>query len=145
VATGRRGTSGRGAWWSSTAPIAGRWVRRVEMLPTGVGGDHAIAKLWNRRGISASSDEDQSRYLHPHPYAPRALCPAAIDHPRLRVPDGRRCALGARTINATQVDNLEGGAAAAASGVGYGMFPRFKITFKGAPELDLHPVRQLCW
>jgi hypothetical protein len=35
---------------------------------TGAGGDHGIAKMWNRREISASSDCDRSHYLHPHPY-----------------------------------------------------------------------------
>jgi hypothetical protein len=35
---------------------------------TGAGGDYGVAQLWNRRGISVSSDCDQSHYLHPHPY-----------------------------------------------------------------------------
>jgi hypothetical protein len=34
---------------------------------TGAGGDHGIAKLWNRRELSVSSDSDRSHYLHPHP------------------------------------------------------------------------------
>jgi hypothetical protein len=37
------------------------------MIRTGAGGDNGIAKLWNRRELSASSDDDQSHYLHPHP------------------------------------------------------------------------------
>jgi hypothetical protein len=35
---------------------------------TGAGGDHGIATMENRRGISASSCCEQPRYLHPHPY-----------------------------------------------------------------------------
>jgi hypothetical protein len=31
--------------------------------------DNGIAKMWNRRQISASSYCDQSHYLHPHPYS----------------------------------------------------------------------------
>jgi hypothetical protein len=34
----------------------------------GAGGDTGMAKMWNRREISATSDDDRSRYLHPHPY-----------------------------------------------------------------------------
>eukprot|EP01047_Picozoa_sp_COSAG01_P025649 COSAG01_NODE_1628_length_9684_cov_9.777673_4_plen_122_part_00 len=38
----------------------------VRHASTGAGGDNGIAKLWNRRGISVSSYDDQSHYLHPH-------------------------------------------------------------------------------
>jgi hypothetical protein len=31
------------------------------------GGDNGSTKMWNRREISASSDDDLSHYLHPHP------------------------------------------------------------------------------
>jgi hypothetical protein len=43
-------------------------ARTCASAATGAGGDNGIAKLWNRREISASSDDDQSHYLHPHPY-----------------------------------------------------------------------------
>eukprot|EP01047_Picozoa_sp_COSAG01_P018162 COSAG01_NODE_979_length_12356_cov_224.025618_3_plen_217_part_00 len=35
---------------------------------TGAGGDHGTGKMWNRREISVSCDDDQSHDLHPHPY-----------------------------------------------------------------------------
>jgi hypothetical protein len=36
---------------------------------TGAGGDNRLAKMWNRREISASSCDHRSHDLHPHPYA----------------------------------------------------------------------------
>jgi hypothetical protein len=36
-------------------------------LSTGAGGDNGIAKMWNRREISVSSDHGRSHYLPPHP------------------------------------------------------------------------------
>jgi hypothetical protein len=42
---------------------------RKSATSTGAGGDNGIAKMWNRRDISASFSYDQSHYLHPHPYA----------------------------------------------------------------------------
>jgi hypothetical protein len=40
----------------------------IGIAHTGAGGDHGIAQLWDRRGISVSSYYDQSHDLHPHPY-----------------------------------------------------------------------------
>jgi hypothetical protein len=34
--------------------------------PTGAAGDHGIAKMQNRREISASAYDDRSHDLHPH-------------------------------------------------------------------------------
>jgi hypothetical protein len=48
--------------WRAEALLAPAALATV----TGAGGDNGIAKMWNRRGISASSYYDQSHYLHPH-------------------------------------------------------------------------------
>jgi hypothetical protein len=46
--------------------VGGEWAGVP--VRAGAGGDNGIAKMWIRREISASSDDDQSHYLHPHPY-----------------------------------------------------------------------------
>jgi hypothetical protein len=48
---------------------------RARGVSTGAGGGNGIAQMWNRREISASSYEDQSHDLHPHPYVMR-VCAA---------------------------------------------------------------------
>jgi hypothetical protein len=48
---------------------------RARGVSTGAGGGNGIAQMWNRRGISVSSYEDQSHDLHPHPYIMR-VCAA---------------------------------------------------------------------
>jgi hypothetical protein len=53
---------------SQSAPDRGSVAASVsQTIATGVGGEHGIAKLRNRKEISAGSDCDRSQYLHPHP------------------------------------------------------------------------------
>jgi hypothetical protein len=48
--------------------------------------------MWNRGEISVGSDDDQSHYLHPHPYRRRdaetAVCRRVIPAPSLRYGGG---------------------------------------------------------
>jgi hypothetical protein len=65
----------------------GAGLERDDALPrrhvsesTGAGGDHGIAKMENRREISASSYYDQSHYLPPHPHAQQGgATPSCMD------------------------------------------------------------------
>ena len=54
------------SWMASCPP------RGLIEWHTDAGGDNGSAKMWDRREISVSSDDDPSHYLHPHPYARQA-------------------------------------------------------------------------
>jgi hypothetical protein len=55
-------------------------------MSTGAGGDHGIAKMWDRREISASCYYDRSYYLHPHPYRTGRVHTSCPSHAARRAP-----------------------------------------------------------
>eukprot|EP01049_Picozoa_sp_SAG25_P008557 SAG25_NODE_782_length_5356_cov_9.982880_6_plen_206_part_00 len=69
----RGGRGGGGGAGSECFPRVD-WVAvpealRARRVSTGAGGDNRVAKMWKRRGISASSGYDRSHDLPPHPQA----------------------------------------------------------------------------
>jgi hypothetical protein len=60
------------------------------------GGDHGIANIWKRRGISASSHYDQSHYLPPHPCRCPPVPPPPTGETQRRVEQRRHARDGVR-------------------------------------------------
>jgi hypothetical protein len=75
----------------------------------GAGGENGIAKMWNRRDISASSYYDQSHHLHPHPYIWKQWARRRCGEPLPTFPRGSGVVTGVLLLLASQHFSLERG------------------------------------